>query len=446
MSTLLTINETTTKNYEDLMKKIKNKTATIGVIGMGYVGLPNIVSKANKGFQVIGFDVDETKVEKVNNGENYIGDVNDTELIELVAKRKIMATIDFSLLRQADVIIICVPTPIDEFKQPDLSYVKKATIQIAKYCSTNTLVILESTTYPSTTEDIIVKAMENRGYDIGENFFVAYSPERIDPSNKVYNIENTPRIVGGHTKACTELAKEFIGGNVYEVTSTKVAEMSKVFENTFRYVNIALANELAMISDKMDIDVWEVIEASKTKPYGFMAFYPTTGVGGHCIPVDPYYLSWFSKKYNYNAQMIELAGEINSRMNDFTVNKINTILNLQNKTVMNSNIAILGASYKKDIDDVRESSIFRIYDSLNKLGANITIYDPCVKSIKINDEIIYVNDVEYEKLGSHFDILLLLTEHTNFDYNKIALTANTILDTKNGFKGIGEFKGNYYKL
>jgi UDP-N-acetyl-D-glucosamine dehydrogenase len=432
--------------YENLMRKVKSNTAVVGVIGMGYVGLPNMVSKAKKGFPVIGFDVDKSKVDSINNGVSYIDDVDSEELIKyVVSKRKIHATSDFSSLGVSDVIIICVPTPIDEYKQPDLSFIKKATIEIVKHASKGALVILESTTYPSTTEDYLVKYAEARGFNIGEDFFIAYSPERIDPSNKVFNVENTPRVVGGHTDKCTELAKEFIGGNVLGVASTKVAEMSKVYENTFRYVNIALANELALICNKIGIDPWEVIEASKTKPFGFMPFYPTTGVGGHCIPVDPYYLSWYSKKHNYNAGMIEMAGEVNSRMNDYTVDRISRILNESRKTVYGSKIAILGATYKKDISDVREPPIFRLYDSLLQLGADIDVRDPYVKSFKFNDDIVNVQNIDYNKL-SRYDIVVLLTDHSQFDYEKIAWRSKAILDTRNAFKDVKTDELNYYKI
>ncbi|WP_216638010.1 nucleotide sugar dehydrogenase [Bacillus sp. FJAT-29814] len=437
--------ETDLNNYSQLHAKLQTKSAVIGVIGMGYVGLPTMVSKARVGYSVIGFDVDETKVNRINAGKNYIGDVQDDVLKQLVNKKKVRATNDFSELRLVDVMVICVPTPIDEHKQPDLSYIQDATDEIVMNATEGSLVILESTTYPSTTEEIIVKSIEDRGFKIGEDFFVAYSPERIDPSNEVYTIENTPRIVGGHTERCTELAQLFIGGNVFPVSSTKAAEMAKVFENTFRFVNIALANELAVICDKMGLDPWEVIEAANTKPYGFMAFYPSVGIGGHCIPVDPYYLSWYSKKYNYNTQIIEVAGDINDRMNSYSIKKIMQILNLQGKTVKGSKIAILGAAYKKDIDDVRESPVFRFYESLEKLGAEIAVYDPHVENFTLEGKIIPVQKMNYDKLGE-FDVVALLTDHTDFDYKKIATNANIIFDTKNGFKEVENFKGSYYKL
>ncbi|MDY7043660.1 nucleotide sugar dehydrogenase [Virgibacillus sp. M23] len=432
--------------FESLYKKIDTNTAVVGVIGMGYVGLPNIISKAKRGNSVIGFDLDESKVNMVNRGGSYISDVKSEELSNLVLDRKkIFATSDFSLLSNVDVILICVPTPIDEYKQPNLSYIKKASIDILRYAEKGALVILESTTYPSTTEDYIVKNAVARGLNVGEDFFVAYSPERIDPSNKTYNVDNTPRIVGGHTSRCTQLAEKFIGGSVLPVSSTKVAEMSKVYENTFRYVNIALANELTLICNKMGLDPWEVIEASKTKPYGFMPFYPTAGVGGHCIPVDPYYLSWYSKKFNCNAQMIELAGEINNKMSDYAVDRINGILNSEKLTLFGSKIAILGASYKKDISDVRESPIFRLYESLIRMGANITIYDPHVDSIRIKDTIVNIEDIDYNELGN-YDVVVLLTAHSDFNYYKIADKSRNIFDTRDGFKEVGRFKGNYYKM
>ena len=435
-------------HYNLLEEKIMFKQAVVGVIGMGYVGLPNMVSKAQKGYSVIGFDLDENKVNLVNQGFSFIEDVPTQELSNLVlTKRKIMATTDFGLLNQADVIMICVPTPIDKYKQPDLSYIKKAVIQIEANIKEGTLIILESTTYPGTTEEHLVTYLENRGHTVGDNIFIAYSPERIDPSNKKFNVDNTPRIVGGHTQRCTSLATEFIGGNVMPVSSTKVAELSKVFENTFRFVNIALSNELTQICEKMDIDVWEVIDASATKPFGFMPFYPSVGIGGHCIPVDPYYLTWYSKLYNVNASLIETAGSINDRMNDFTINKITTILNKNQQALNGSKIAILGASYKKDVADVRESSIFRLIDSLKAANADITIYDPHVTTLNIDGENIPVHDLKYTNL-CNYNLVVLLTDHSAFDYLKVFEYSNIILDTRNIFKSspVDLTDDKYYKL
>jgi UDP-N-acetyl-D-glucosamine dehydrogenase len=432
--------------YQNLLAKIKNKTATVGIVGMGYVGLPNIVSKARQGYYVTGFDVNLERVDKVNKGISYISDVESEELKELVINEsKVAATTEYSLLANMDVIVICVPTPVDEHKQPNLTYIKTATKGIAENITRGSLVILESTTYPSTTEDIIVKELESKGFAIGEDMFVAYSPERIDPSNKTYNVDNTPRIVGGHTQYCTTLAKEFLGGNVKTVSSTKIAEMAKVYENTFRYINIALANELDIICNKMDIDTWEVIEASGTKPYGFMAFYPTVGIGGHCIPVDPHYLSWYAKKFNYTTQMIQTASVINDSMNDYSVERVSEILNKQGKTLNGSNIAILGAAYKKDVNDVRESPIIRFYQSLKERRAEVTVYDDYVDQIAIKGEDIRVKNIDYQELY-HYDIVILLTDHSYFDYEKIAFFSKCIFDTRNAFKNVGTKNGKYYKI
>lgn len=433
------------KYFEKLQEKIQNKTASVGVIGMGYVGLPNVVAKAKEGYFVVGFDIDSEKVEQINNGKSYIDDINDEEIEDLVRKGKVLATSDYSLLSRVDIILICVPTPIDEHKQPDLSYVKQASTQITRHALSGTLVILESTTYPSTTEDIIVNMVSGKGFTIGDDFFIAYSPERIDPANKKFDVVNTPRIVGGHTDNCAELAIQFIGGLATKVSSTKVAEMTKVYENTFRYINIALANELALISDKLDIDAWEVIEAASTKPYGFMPFYPTTGVGGHCIPVDPYYLSWYAKKYDHRMELIDVAGEINDRMNDFTLDKISRILNEKNQSVNNSRIAIIGAAYKKNTSDVRESPVLRLYNALEKLGANMTVYDSYIDSFVLNGAKIDIKDINYQELN-RFDLVVILTDHDNLDFKEIAKNSPAILDTKNCLGDNQRYCRLYYKL
>jgi UDP-N-acetyl-D-glucosamine dehydrogenase len=429
--------------YEILNNKIINKKATVGIIGLGYVGLPNAVSKARQGFNVIGFDVNEEKVFMANTGNSYIKDVSDKELIEIIERNKFYATTDFSKIKDVDVAIICVPTPIDEHKQPNLSYIEKSINMIALYIQKGSLVVLESTTYPSTTEDIIVKQLKLAGFKIGEDIFVAYSPERIDPSNKKFNIDNTPRLVGGITYRCTKLACELYGGLTVPVSSPKVAEMAKVFENTFRFVNIALVNELALICDKMGVDVWEVIESANTKPYGFMAFYPSAGIGGHCIPVDPHYLSWQSKKFNINARMIEVADEINTQMTDYLIKKVIEVLNKNGKSLKGSKVYILGASYKKDVGDVRESAVIRVYDELKKYEASIVVCDPHVKEFETKEERVIVEDIDYKKIEKS-DIVILLTDHSDFDYEKISKYANIIIDTKNAFKNIK--KANLFKL
>jgi UDP-N-acetyl-D-glucosamine dehydrogenase len=429
--------------YEILNNKITNKTAIIGVIGLGYVGLPNAVSKTKQGFNVIGFDVNEERVFMANAGRSYIGDVSDSELREIVSKNKFHATTDFSKIKEVDVAIICVPTPIDEHKQPDLAYVKNSIEMISLYIKKGSLVVLESTTYPSTTEEIIVKQLEDTGFKVGEDIFVAYSPERIDPSNKIFNVDNTPRLVGGVTEKCTKLACELYGGLTVPVSSPMVAEMAKVFENTFRFVNIALVNELALICDKMGIDVWEVIESAKTKPYGFMAFYPSAGIGGHCIPVDPHYLSWQSKKFHMNTRMIEVADEVNTQMMEYLIRKMVRVLNQHGKTLKGSNVYILGAAYKKDVGDVRESAVIRLYDELKKYETNITVCDPYVKEFKTENETVMVENIDYQKI-EEADVVILLTDHSNFDYEKISQHAKIIIDTKNAFKHIR--KENLFKL
>jgi UDP-N-acetyl-D-glucosamine dehydrogenase len=421
--------------FESLYSDIKDRKARVGIIGLGYIGLPNAISKAKKGFDVIGFDINEKRVSMVNQRISYIEDVSNEELREVVDTNKFYATNDFSKIKDVDVVLICVPTPIDEYKQPNLSYVQSSIETISIYIQKGSLVVLESTTYPSTTEEIIVKQLERVGFKIGEDMFVAYSPERVDPSNKTFNIDNTPRLVGGVTDKCTQLACELYGPLTIPVSSPKVAEMAKVFENTFRFVNIALVNELALICDKMEMDVWEVIESANTKPYGFMAFYPSAGIGGHCIPVDPHYLSWKSKKFHMNTRMIEVADEINTQMMDYLIGKMVRVLNQHGKSLKGSNVYILGAAYKKDVGDVRESAVIRLYEELKTYETNITVCDPYVKEFKTENETVTVEDIDYQKIEES-DIVVLLTNHSVFDYEKISKHANIILDTKNAFKHI----------
>ncbi|MFB4160157.1 nucleotide sugar dehydrogenase [Geomicrobium sp. JSM 1781026] len=436
----------TNQNHSDLLEKIKQKTAHIGIIGMGYVGLPNMVSKARQGYTVTGFDIDQQKVDNVNKAHSYIEDVATDDLFELVLKhKKISATTNFEQLDRMDVIMICVPTPIDRHKQPILSYIKDATREIVHHAKTPALIILESTTYPGTTEDIIVTEFEKNNYQIGRDFFVAYSPERIDPSNQLFNVDNTQRVVGGHTPECTVLAAEFINQYAHTVSSTRTAEMSKVFENTFRYVNIALSNELAKICEKSGIDVWEVLEASKTKPFGFMPFYPSTGVGGHCIPVDPHYLNWFGKKFDHTSKLIDAATDINDSMLDYTLTKISQILNEQKKALYNSRIAIVGAAYKKNIGDVRESPIFKVYRSLRAFGAAVDVYDPYVDHFISNGERIEVSDVKYEALAD-CDMTLILTDHDRVEYPSVLKYSPCVFDTKNACKHLNTSDVSYHKL
>ncbi len=321
---------------KDLITKLENKTAKLGVVGLGYVGLPLAVEKAKAGFEVIGFDVQDKKVESVNEGKNYIGDIVDNELADLVKEGKLKATTDFSFVSEVDAVAICVPTPLDLYKQPDISYVVSSTKSIAKYLHKGMLVVLESTTYPGTTEEVLKPILEETGFKCGEDFFLGFSPERVDPGNKQFKTKNTPKVVGGCTEDCTEVAamlyRSVLEGEVYVVSSPAVAEMEKILENTFRNINIGLANEMAILCKKMNIDVFEVIDAAKTKPYGFMAFYPGPGLGGHCIPLDPFYLEWKAKEYDFHTRLIEVSGEINDRMPEFVVENAMKLLNEDKKS------------------------------------------------------------------------------------------------------------------
>ena len=338
---------------KQLLEKINNKKAKVGVVGLGYVGLPLAVEKANAGYETIGFDVQESKVNMVNNGENYIGDVVDTELKELVEAGKLKATTDFSFIKDVDTVCICVPTPLDLYKQPDLSYVVNSTKAVAEYLHRGMIIILESTTYPGTTEEVLKPILEEHRLKCGEDFFLAFSPERVDPGNKHYNTKNTPKVVGGCTADCTEVAaalyENVLEGEIHRVSSPAVAEMEKILENTFRNINIGLANEMAILCNRMGIDVWEVIDAAKTKPYGFMPFYPGPGLGGHCIPLDPFYLEWKAKEYDYHTKLIETSGIINDSMADFVLENVMKILNKNKKALNGAKVLVMGLAYRISI-------------------------------------------------------------------------------------------------
>lgn len=435
-------------SYETLLSKINNKEAVIGVVGLGYVGLPLAVEKAKAGYRVIGFDVQDARVEQVNKGINYIGDVVDTELKELVQSGVLTATTDYSMISEVDAVAICVPTPLDVYQQPDTSYVESSTQEIAKYVHPGMLVVLESTTYPGTTEEIVVPTLEKAGLKYGEDIFIAYSPERVDPGNKHFNTKNTPKVVGGITKKCTEIAaslyRSVLEGEVYEVSSPAVAEMEKIYENTFRHINIALANEMAILCEKMGIDVWEVIDAAKTKPYGFMAFYPGPGLGGHCIPIDPFYLTYKAREFNYHTRLIELAGEINNSMPDFVVDRSMHILNEDSKSLRGSNILVIGVAYKKDIDDVRESPVLPILKRLDKEGANFKVVDPFVTSFRLGKERVETHQLTADLISSA-DLVLITTDHSEIDYNLISQNAKVVFDTRNAMKNY-EKPSRYNKL
>jgi len=433
---------------EKLIHKLETKTATVGVVGLGYVGLPLAVEKAKAGFTVIGFDVQEEKVRMVNDGKNYIGDVVQEDLKALVASEKLKATADYAFIRDVDAVAICVPTPLDIYKQPNMEYVRSSVEAIAANMTAGTLVVLESTTYPGTTEELIRPILEKAGLVVGEDIFLAYSPERIDPGNKQFNTKNTPKVVGGVTEVCTKVAaamyRAVLDGDVHEVSSPAVAEMEKLLENTFRNINIALANEMAILCHKMGIDVWEVIDAAATKPYGFMPFYPGPGLGGHCIPIDPWYLTWKAREYNYHTKLIETAGEINDSMPDFVVQRCAEILNEQKKSLNGSKILVLGVAYKKDIDDYRESPVLPILNRLTKAGAEWEAVDPYVPEFKLNGEMVETVAMTEEKLRKA-DLVVIATNHSGFDYGMINDKSKAILDTRNTYE-TPNIKSTYYKL
>ena len=420
-----------------LLTKIKNKTAVLGVIGLGYVGLPLAVEKAKAGYKTIGFDIQEKKVHWVNKGHNYIGDIIDSDLKKVVDEGLLQATSDFSFVKDIDTICICVPTPIDIYQQPDLSYVKNSTENIAKYLYPGMLVVLESTTYPGTTEELVKPILEkNSGLKCGKDFFLAFSPERVDPGNLQYKTKNTPKVVGGVTPDCTEVAaslyRHILQSEVHIVSSPKIAEMEKIFENIFRYINIALVNEIAILCNKMDIDVWEVIEAAKTKPYGFMPFYPGPGVGGHCIPLDPFYLTWKAREYNCYTKLIELAGEINKSMPMYIVERISQILSRKfQKSLNGAKILLLGVTYKKDVADLRESPALEVIKKLKEEGVIVSYYDPYIPEFICEGERYKSLKELTEKEVKDKDIIIITTDHSKINYKTIINNAKIIFDTRN---------------
>jgi len=424
-----------------LKEKILNKRVKIGVIGLGYVGLPLAVEKGKAGFEVLGFEIQQEKVKKVNEGINYIGDVVDEDLSILVKDKKLSATTDFDRISECDVIAICVPTPLDKFKQPDLTYVINSTTEVAKRLHKDMLVVLESTTYPGTTEDVMKPILDETGLKCGEDYFLAFSPERVDPGNLIYQTKNTPKVVGGVGKAATDIAKTLyesvLDAKVFVVSSPKEAEMSKILENTFRIVNIGLINEMAIVMDKMGINIWEVIDAAATKPFGFMPFYPGPGVGGHCIPIDPFYLTYIARKYDYHTRLIETAGEINDYMPEYVVERLMKLLNKDKKCLNGAKIVMIGIAYKNDIDDMRESPALKVYEHLNKFDADITVVDPYIEEFSFENKMIKTEKLT-EKLIKNSDAVIITTGHKkNIDYKMITENADLILDTKNIFSKIG---------
>ena len=419
-----------------LLQKIANKEIVVGVVGLGYVGLPLAVEKAKVGFKTVGFDVQAEKVAMINQGKNYIGDVVDRDLATMVEQGLLSATTDFSFIKDVDFVAICVPTPLDAHQQPDLSYVKNSAEAIAGHLTKGTMVVLESTTYPGTTEELIKPILENgSGLKCGEDFYLGFSPERVDPGNAVYKTKNTPKVVG----AIGEDAKEVISAmyaavledNVHSVSSPAVAEMTKILENTYRNINIGLINEMAILCNKMHINLWEVIEAAKTKPFGFTPFYPGPGLGGHCIPLDPYYLSWKAREYGFHTSMIESSMMVNDKMPEYTVERSAQILNRYRKSLKGANILALGVSYKQDINDYRESPALRVIELLQEKGSNVRYYDPYITEYKYKGEKHKGETELTPELINGSDLVIVLSAHTKVGYEFVQQNAIAIFDTKN---------------
>ncbi|MBI3680978.1 MAG: nucleotide sugar dehydrogenase [Acidobacteria bacterium] len=421
---------------EELEQKLLNRTAEVGIIGLGYVGLPLAVEFAKAGFRVSGIDVQLDKVEKLNRGISYIQDISSEEVASLVEAGKLRATTDFSVISSLDTVNIAVPTPLRKTKDPDMSYVVSACQEVAKYAHPGMLVILESTTYPGTTSELVLPMIEKPELRVGKQFFLCFSPERVDPGNPNYQTSNIPKVVGGITPTCTQMGALFYGRaleHVVPVSSTQVAEMVKLLENTFRMINIGLVNEMAMMCDRMGINVWEVIEAAATKPFGFMPFYPGPGLGGHCIPIDPFYLSWKTKQAGIEARFIELAGHINGQMPHFVVDKVQNALNEHGKPLKGSRVHVMGVAYKRNIDDVRESPALDIIHLLRRRGASVTFSDPYVPCLKADG--IEMDSKDPVACSATADCVVIVTDHTTLDYDPIVENARLIVDTRNALKG-----------
>ncbi len=421
-----------------LTDKIQNKEARVGIIGLGYVGLPLAVEFAQAGYHVVGIDTDSSKVDALNKGDCYITDISADLFSDMVSTGRLRATQDYGAIGELDAISICVPTPLRKTRDPDMSYVVAAADQIAKHLRPGTLIILESTTYPGTTAEVVLPIMIGNGYVVGEDIFLAYSPERIDPANTIYGVRNTPKVIGGVTLDCADVAMalyDTVVEEVVKVSSTQAAEMVKLLENTFRAVNIGLINEIAIMCDKLGIDVWEVIAAAKTKPFGYMPFYPGPGLGGHCIPIDPLYLSWKLKSLNFNARFIELADEINTNMPRYVVRKVAEALNEDSKPVRGSKVLILGVAYKADVDDVREAPALDIIQLLMQQGAIVNYHDPYVSSIQFDQ--VDINSVDHDmSILESVDCVIIVTDHSYYDWADILNHTNLVVDTRNATVGL----------
>ena len=429
---------------ETLLARIAGREMICGVIGLGYVGLPLAVEKAKAGFRTIGFDVQPKKVELVNSGVNYIGDVCGEELSGLVRDRMLAATNDFDFIREADFIAICVPTPLDSHQQPDLGCVRDSVAQIAPRLRRGHVVVLESTTYPGTTQELVRPMLESgSGLVCGEDFFLGFSPERVDPGNAQYNTKNTPKVVGAIGEDAREviaaLYREVLDGEVYTVSSPAVAEMEKLLENSYRNVNIALVNELAKLCRRMGVSVWEVIDAAKTKPYGFQAFYPGPGPGGHCIPLDPYYLSWKAREYGFHISMLDAATAVNDSMAEYCVSRAEKLLGRSGKPMCGANVLLLGVAYKQDIADCRESPALKVMELLRREGAQVSYHDPWVRELSFEGE--RMMSRELDGALEEADLVMVTAAHTNVDYDRVAQSGKPVFDMKNAMKAVKD-RGN----
>ena len=418
-----------------LQHKILEKRARVGIVGLGYVGLPLAVEFAKAGFSVTGIDISQEKTKKVNAGDSYVGDIPSATLKPLVETGKLRATTDFSAVLELDTINICVPTPLRKTKDPDMSFIVSSCQEIARHFHAGQLVILESTTYPGTTDEVVLPILSKSGLEVGRDFFLCFSPERVDPGNLKFQTVNIPKVVGGCTPACTEMGRLLYAQaleQVVPVSSTQVAEMVKLLENTFRMINIGLANEIALMCDRMGINVWEVIDAAATKPFGFMPFYPGPGLGGHCIPIDPFYLSWKTKQSGFEARFIELAGYINGQMPHFVTDKVQNALNDAGKPVKGSRIHVMGVAYKRNIDDMRESPALDVILLLDRRGAIVSYSDPYVPKLRLDGLQL---DAQPESAAADADCVVIITDHTGFDYRALVERAPLIVDTRNALKG-----------
>ncbi len=433
----------------EFSKKLETKDVRFGVVGLGYVGLPLAVEFANENFKVIGIDIDESKVNKLKNGENYIGDVNDDELKRAVKNGYIKATTDFSVIKDLDFISICVPTPLNKLKDPDMSFIQNSMTEIIKYLHKDLIIVLESTTYPGTTREFMLPILEKTGLKVGKDIYLAFSPERVDPGNKIYKTKNTPKVLGGITSKCTEYSKKVydqVFDKVVPVSSAVAAEMTKLLENTFRMINIGLVNEMAMVCDKLGVDVWEVIDAAATKPFGFMKFYPGPGLGGHCIPIDPHYLSWKMKSLNYKTKFIDLAAEINTAMPEYVIQNVSNGLNHHKKSINGSSVLLIGMAYKKNIEDLRESPSIDIYNLLVEKGAKVNYHDPYCPIVKVDGNGELKSKKLTEKLLQNSDVVVITTDHSNIDYQFIVDNAKLVVDTRNVTKKLKHTKNKVLKL